>query len=71
MKEDINVITFTKPKCDEVPRGFGRTNLDELPLAMAWVPMQNKGDIYDEGEGLDAGTIFKNLDKPFYGGAVK
>ena len=36
-------------------------------LAMAYVPMQNFGNIYSNDEALNAGTIFKDLYKPFLG----
>ncbi len=36
-------------------------------LAMAYVPMQPCGQLYEPEKGLKAGTIFQNLDKPFYG----
>ncbi len=35
-------------------------------LAIASVPVQNWGRIYDENEALDNGTIFPELNKPFY-----
>ena len=36
-------------------------------LAMAYVPMQPQGEMYEPEKGLNAGTIFPDLDKPFYG----
>lgn len=38
-----------------------------VALAMAYVPMQQWGMLYDENVGLQRGTIFKALDKPFIG----
>ena len=35
------------------------------PAAMAYVPWQKWGDIYQLCQGLQAGTIFPELDKPF------
>ena len=35
-------------------------------LAITTVPMQNWGDLYDKDEALKAGTIFKDLDLPFF-----
>ena len=37
------------------------------PLAMAYVPMQTWGMLYENEVGLDRGTIFRQLDKPFLG----
>ena len=41
--------------------------LSNLPLAMAYVPWQIWQDIYAAETGLHKGTIFKELDKPFFG----
>lgn len=38
-----------------------------MPLAMAYVPWQEWGDIYDLCEGFQSGTVFEQLDKPFIG----
>ena len=38
-----------------------------LALAMAYVPVQQWGDLYDIDVGLQRGTIFAQLDKPFLG----
>ncbi|MBQ2747407.1 MAG: spore coat associated protein CotJA [Firmicutes bacterium] len=42
--------------------------LENLPLAMAYVPMQSWNDVYDMAEGFYAGTIFAELNLPFTGG---
>lgn len=41
--------------------------IDKLPLAMAYVPFQKWKNVYDASAGLQAGTIFKDLELPFYG----
>lgn len=41
--------------------------LRDFPIAMAYVPWQEWRDLYDLEEGFKAGTIFKELDKPFMG----
>lgn len=41
--------------------------VDKLPLAMGYVPMQRFGQTYDLRTGLQAGTIFPDLHKPFCG----
>ena len=41
----------------------------DLPLAMAYVPMQSFGEIYECDKALMRGTIFCELDKPFRGSA--
>lgn len=41
---------------------------EELPLAMAYIPFQTYGDVFSAEKALEAGTLFPDLDKPFYGG---
>lgn len=41
--------------------------VDNFPLAMAYIPMQKFENIYSLDEALCAGTLFKDLDKPFLG----
>ena len=36
-------------------------------VAMAYVPFQQLGSVYPAEKALDAGTLFPELDKPFYG----
>lgn len=44
------------------------TPLPENPVpAMAYVPCQQWGQIFEPERALDAGTLFPVLDKPFYG----
>ncbi|MBQ3030840.1 MAG: spore coat associated protein CotJA [Agathobacter sp.] len=38
-----------------------------MPLAMGYVPWQTFECTYEPMQGLRAGTIFPELDKPFYG----
>ena len=44
-----------------------RDELRGLPLAMAYVPWQEFGCTYEPMQGMHTGTIFPELDKPFYG----
>lgn len=46
---------------------FSDVPLDKLPLTMAYVPMQEFKDIYSENDALMRGTLFTELDKPFFG----
>ena len=46
----------------------GRAPLPDDPVpAMAYVPFQQWGEVYEPERALDAGTLFPVLDKPFYG----
>ena len=42
---------------------------DKTPIGMAYVPVQQWGQIYEAGEALCRGTVFPELDYPFTGGA--
>lgn len=46
-------------------RGQGRSGVDAMPLAMAYVPWQRWKETYDPCRGLQAGTIFPELYLPF------
>lgn len=46
---------------------FSKVPLDELPLTMAYVPMQKYGLVYEAENALEKGTLFPDLDKPFLG----
>ena len=40
---------------------------DHMPLTMAYVPWQQFAETYEPAKALKVGTIFPELDKPFYG----
>ncbi len=50
---------------------FSKTELDRLPLTMAYVPMQSNIKAYPPEEALQRGTLFPDLDKPFIGKKLK
>lgn len=41
------------------------------PLAMVSIPMQTWQGVYDPEQALKVGTIFEELDKPFFMGGQK
>lgn len=41
---------------------------EQTPLAMAYVPFQQWGKVYNPDEGFKKGTIFPDLDFPFVRG---
>lgn len=59
----------TKPGCPTGVRAAAAAgdNLAALPLAMAYVPIQQWTQTYDTGVALMRGTIFPELDLPFMG----
>ena len=42
-------------------------SVDEMALTMAYVPWQHFSETYEPAKALKQGTIFPELDKPFYG----
>ena len=59
-EQTINVTT---------PRRNNDADCHNLPLAMAYVPMQTWQEIYECDKALMRGTVFCELDKPFRGSA--
>lgn len=51
-------------------RAFDARYLGSLPLAMAYVPMQQWKTTYTLSGGLSRGTIFPELDLPFEGRTI-
>ena len=47
-------------------RGFNPSVVDSLPLAMVYAPRQRWRNAYSPDEALIRGTMFAELDKPFY-----
>ena len=47
-------------------RGFDPSMVDSLPLAMVYAPRQKWRNAYSPEEALSRGTLFAELDLPFY-----
>lgn len=62
-------LNTVKPSADiaKPTVNFGTTKLDELPLTMAYIPMQTLNEKYNQETALKNGTLFPELDKPFLG----
>ena len=58
------------PRNTSVPaNGSGTSRFPaKTPLAMAYVPFQQWGEVYDDDKALCQGTLFHDLDLPFKGG---
>ena len=58
-----------------VPAGNMFTALSALPkdttVTMAYVPFQTDLSVYEASDALNAGTLFKCLNKPFLRGALR
>ena len=62
-KQDKNVrIEIEHPNMNPTP-----SCIDSMPLAMAYVPIQSYGVMYEPDKALCRGTVFPDLDKPFIG----
>lgn len=61
-------VSPASPKKKPVPppagNSFCSTPLRDLPLAMAYVPMQHSIESYDPAMALSCGTLFPALNKP-------
>lgn len=59
--------------CDMPPENSENacTCLEDLPIAMAYVPMQKFRNLYEADVALDRGTAFSELDLPFIGWEAK
>lgn len=64
---DITAPTeFSGKSCTPNPTPFPQNT----PVAMAYIPFQQFGQLYPPEKGLERGTIFPDLDKPFLGGGA-
>ena len=48
-----------------------KKDMKGFPVAMAYVPWQEWEDVYPLNKGLQRGTIFEALDKPFFKGRCR
>lgn len=67
----ISADTFTPAgvtgkDCSANPAPFPQST----PVAMAYIPFQQFGELYPPEEAYKRGTAFPDLDKPFLGGGV-
>ena len=65
VKMELNEFVGMKTPCDENITYNMNCNIEDMPLAMAYVPWQQWRMIYEPKEALKRGTIFKELDLPF------
>lgn len=57
-------MAFSGKGCTPNPTPFPQNT----PVAMAYIPFQQFGQLYPLEKGYKQGTIFPELDKPFLGG---
>ncbi len=75
LRERENSLSGHSPSA----RGYSKSSADEYsgntsafpkntPLAMAYVPFQQWGSVFNEDDALDCGTLFPDLRFPFLKG---
>ncbi len=67
-RRDKDMSGRCKMDKDMCNRRGNLNDMDGFALAMAYVPWQQWGEIYPLNTGLQRGTIFPELDKPFFKG---
>ena len=66
MKMELNEFVGLKTPCDEKID----CNMENMPIAMAYVPFQTDSEVYTCEKALKQGTVFPALDKPFTMGCM-
>ena len=64
--DDMSVDNTTAAPEEARPEPM-RSCIDEMPLAMAYVPRQKWQNIYENSKAVMRGTIFSDLALPFKG----
>ena len=64
-----NPCCNTASSCEYAVEQF--SDIDGLPLAMSYVPCQKFENLYEIDAAFCAGTLFRDLDKPFTGRCCK
>jgi hypothetical protein len=71
LENNMEQMTFSMPASARMAtateNSFDNSYLGSLPLAMAYVPFQRWGRIYEPYLAFERGTIFPELDLPFCG----
>lgn len=76
MSEDLNFMNsfFSAPASPAAREECTDKIMPPIPpdatVTMAYIPFQQMGETYDEETALRCGTLFPELNKPFYGKCV-
>lgn len=62
------ILLTNSPMVEKMP---DEKCINSLPLTMAFVATQEWDDLYSLDKGLEQGTIFPTLDKPFLGRRIE
>lgn len=67
LRERENSLGMNMKNHNNMSAMNGRTSSfpKNTPLAMSYVPFQQWGEVYDEDEAFNAGTLFPELNYPF------
>ena len=63
----LDFCTESASCADSVSCSENIRTISDYVLAMAYVPWQEWGSLYDPRQGFCCGTIFEDLNKPFQG----
>ena len=66
MRKDLRLLENYQ-RCTANWNQTGFLKGEDYPVAMAYIPWQHWGMFYDPEKGLEYGTIFPELNKPFLG----
>ena len=67
MDELIKIYPLIPPGLMRAQTADKCEDIDDMPIAMAYVPRQSWDEVYEKDKGFMRGTIFPKLDKPFKG----
>ena len=68
---DENLLLHLMGEGSACPEAGATAPHGARPLAMVYAPVQEWRELYDNETGHARGTIFKELDFPFWGGDVR
>lgn len=65
--ENMRNCTQCAENAERMERKCSQDNCNNWTIAMAYVPWQNMNQLYEPAQALRKGTLFPELEKPFYG----
>lgn len=65
--ENMRNCTQCAERSERMERKCSQDNCNSWPISMAYVPWQHMNQVYEPAQALRSGTLFPELEKPFYG----
>lgn len=65
--ENMRNCTQCAENSVRMERKCSQDNCNNWPIGMAYVPWQKMNQVYEPAQALRSGTLFPELEKPFYG----